>query len=257
MDKREEFQKLYQNGCGVKNWDWNTERYFDSTSDCYKSEAALMSSLTEEAYGMYGFEVDYYIKKMDLERDVVMGEDVLGGFERRFRIKIYSESLPTLQKQYSLQGMIYTEIIECDCSIEGFREASKIDYISGEEVWDEYEPKIGDVMYMKWCDLYYEILNVKKYGEGTVFLGSGITWKMKLRVWRNSHEEIEEGMDDLESYVSLGEVFNMGMKEVKSSGDILSINEEVESEKESQVVYGRENKEEGPKKYNDDVFGGW
>lgn len=250
MAFEEEFKKIYGNSCGIQNWDWNAKRYFDGTdNECYGSETALISSLTSEAYSMYGFEVDYYIKKIDLERDEIMGEDVLAQFVRRFRLKVYSESMPALQKQYSLQGMVYSEIVVVECVIEQFSDSSKIDYNSGMEEWEEELPKIGDLMYFRWCDLYYEVLNVKKFGEGSVFLGSPITYRFNLRVWRNAHEDIEsDGMEDLDSYVSLGEVFNMDMKSVGSSGDMLSINSVIDEETEKQVIY---------RKPKDDVFNGW
>ena len=60
-----EFSRLFGGGCSVSGKDWNAPRYFDGIdNDCYKAEAALVSSLTSEAYGNFGFEVQYYLKSI-------------------------------------------------------------------------------------------------------------------------------------------------------------------------------------------------
>lgn len=47
----EEFKKVFGNSCSIENYDWTKPRFFDSLgNDCYGSEAALMASLTSEAY---------------------------------------------------------------------------------------------------------------------------------------------------------------------------------------------------------------
>lgn len=49
-DFASEFKKVFGNSCPPQT-DWNQPRFFDSlNSDCYGSEAALMASLTSEAY---------------------------------------------------------------------------------------------------------------------------------------------------------------------------------------------------------------
>jgi hypothetical protein len=150
--------------------------------------------------------------------------------------------------------MIYTEIVEVQCTIQHFAEASRYDWkTENPEAYESIVPKIGDLMYFKYSDLYYEVLNVKQFAEGTTFLSTPITYKFSLRVWRNSHENVDElnvnddNMEHLRSYVELGETFNvehdMGennkhitveehpdynpqeTSKVNASGDILSIND--------------------------------
>ena len=49
-DFASEFKKVFSNSCPPQT-DWTKPRFFDSlNSDCYGSEAALMASLTSEAY---------------------------------------------------------------------------------------------------------------------------------------------------------------------------------------------------------------
>ena len=112
-----EFSKLFKTGnCSVEGKDWTAPRYFDSTeNDCYKAEAALLSELSSEAYNMFGFEVQYYLKNIDTKKDRLYGEDPLENVERRFLLKMYTESIPTMQRQYELQGMIFPENIKKAC----------------------------------------------------------------------------------------------------------------------------------------------
>ncbi len=254
----EEFAKVFSNNCGPST-DWSQPQPFNgSTNECYKREAALMASLTSEAYNNFGFEVEYYIKKISTKQDRLYGEDTLENFERRFKLKVYTDSIPQLQRQYELQGMAYTEIVTLQATIAHFTEASTVDYITGEQVWDSYYPKIGDVMYFPWCDLYYEVLNVKEFAENTSFLQTPVTFTFSLRVWRNSHESVDitnvndDKMEHLRSYVELAETFDIAHKtdngpfehitepvsneaelptsKVASTGDMLNTNETIEKE---------------------------
>lgn len=240
----EEFSKLYKGNCSVKNKDWTAERFFDSTADCYAAEAALVSSLTSEAYNTYGFPVQYFVKNHDTKIDPLFGEDPLENIIRRFEVNMYAESLPNLQKQYELQGMIYTEIITMQCTIAHFDEASRIDFEDGIPKYESYIPRIGDIIYMEYSQLYYEIINVKKFAEGSTFLGAPITYQFSLRVWRNNHEFVDEynenndKMDDLRNFIELGETFNLETKTdtiektsvVTAETDKLSINDSIEKD---------------------------
>ena len=47
------FKKIFSNSCTPQT-DWSQPRFFDAlNSDCYGSEAALLASLTSEAYNKY------------------------------------------------------------------------------------------------------------------------------------------------------------------------------------------------------------
>lgn len=278
-DYASEMASLFGGHCDVKNKDWNEERYFDSTASCYASETALMESLTSEAYNTYGFKVQYFVKKIDLKRDPLWAEDPLENIERRFELQMYAESIPTLQKQYDLQGMIYTEIITCQCTIAHFDEASKIDFESGLSSYDSYIPRIGDLVYMYYSGLYYEVINVKPFAEGSTFLGKPITYTFSLRVWRNNHETVDapglnpDKMEDLRSYVELGETFNLDTHTdtiektsvVTHESDYLSINQSVKEDVDkngnpmdnvaSHVKYKPKQKLED--KTDIDPFAGW
>lgn len=270
-DFASEFNRLYQGGCGITNKDWSKPEMFDGTDPrgCYANEAALMSSLTSEAYNKYGFEVDYYIKNISTKRDELYGEDPLWNIERRFRLKVYTEQVPNLQRQYQIQGMVYTEMVTVQCTIAHFEEASGYDYEQqtyNEELVDV--PKIGDIMYFQYCDKYYEVINVKAFGDGTTFLGTPITYTFTLRVWRNNHEDVDimgQNPDNMpiEDYTSLAETFGIDGEEEapkqkivkvvdeEGNGDYLAVNPDVRNPEVNTSYIPNE------KSVWDDDWGGW
>lgn len=258
-DFASEFAKVFNNGCAPTTTDWNAPRYFDSINNpCYEKEAALLSSLTSEAYSQFGFEVQYFIKKISTHSDRIYGEDPLENVERRFKLKVYAESVPSMQRTYELQGMSYDEIVEVQATIRHFEEASQVDFVTGEAVWNTVVPNIGDIIYFPWCDTYYEVLNIKGFADGTTFLSTPITYTFSLRVWRNAHESVDitkvndDNMEHLRSYVELSETFNIDHKsdankfehidpaitgtsglptsKVVAGDDVLSINDKLETE---------------------------
>lgn len=248
-------------------------------NDCYGSEAALMASLTSEAYNKFGFEVYYFIKEHDTKFDPLLGEDQLENVKRRFALQVYTDNVPQLQKQYQIQGMIYTETVTLQCTVAHFDEASRINFVTGEPEYESAIPKIGDLMYFKYSDLYYEVINVKKFAEGTAFLSTPINYTFIVRVWRNSHENVDElnvnddNMEHLRSYVELGETFNVDVdmgkhspdqtivtpeqkphSKVEAKGDVLSINDNLEERAQKQAIYNDKNKDDTNRF---DPFDGW
>lgn len=276
-----EFTKLFKSGsCSVNGKDWTKAKYFDSqNNDCYAAEAALMSSLTSEAYSNFGLEVQYYIKDIDTKHDRLYGEDPLENIVRRFTLKMYADTLPTLQKTYMIQGLEYQEIITCQCTIQHFMEASQLEYGTNIQKYNVAVPKIGDIIYMEYSNLYYEVINVKTFADGSTFLSSPITYTFSLRIWKNSHEFIDEKnenpdkMDEFRKYVELDETFDLDSSptitktsEVGPDSDMLEINTDLPKDVDkkgeptdnvnSHVEYQyKESKTDNPKYY--DPFEGW
>jgi hypothetical protein len=249
-------------------------------NDCYKAEAALLSELSSEAYNMFGFEVQYYLKDINTKKDRLYGEDPLANVERRFLLKMYTDSIPSMQKQYELQGMIYSEIITCQCTVQHFYEASQLSYPDMKNIYEAEVPKIGDIVYIEYSDTYYEVINVKEFAEQSTFLSTPITYTFKLRVWHNNHEDVDnlnvnnDPMDEFRKYAELAETFKLDTStsttnktsEVTSESDMLSTNKDAVNDVDinnkpkdnlpTNVQYkSKEIKEENPQYY--DPFEGW
>ena len=175
--------------------------------------------------------------------------------------------------------MIYSETVTLQCTVAHFDEASRINFVTGEPEYESAIPKIGDLMYFKYSDLYYEVINVKKFAEGTAFLSTPINYTFIVRVWRNSHENVDElnvnddNMEHLRSYVELGETFNVDVdmgkhspdqtivtpeqkphSKVEAKGDVLSINDNLEERAQKQAIYNDKNKDDTNRF---DPFDGW
>lgn len=276
-----EFSRLFGGGCSVSGKDWNAPRYFDPASnDCYKAEAALISELNSEAYNNFGFEVQYYLKDIDTKIDREYGEDPLHNVERRFKLQMYTDSIPVMQKEYQIQGMVYPEILTCQCTIQHFYEASQLSYPDMRDIYEPEVPKIGDIVYVEYSDTYYEVVNVKEFGEGSTFLTTPITYFFHLRVWRNNHDFIDEHnvnpdkMEEFREYAELAETFKLDTStstgdttsDIAPESDMLSINTDIKKDVddagkpkdnvESHAIYkDNEIKEDNPKYY--DPFDGW
>ena len=202
--------------------------------------------MTSEAYNQYGFEVEYYIKQISTKRDKLYGEDALENIVRRFKLSVYTTEVPQMQKQYQLQGMYYTDVVQLQCTIQHFKEASVLDYMTNTAKYAEYYPKIGDLMYFPWNKTFYEIVNVKTFSDGSTFLSVPITFEFILKVWKPSHEDVdimqknEDKMPEVSGLASLGEALDIELNGVKvvsadlvdkvkgrpfsTSGDVLAIN---------------------------------
>lgn len=239
-DFNTEFTRIWSSSsCSISGWDWNESVAFDSTdsASCYSNEADLISSLTSEAYSTYGFEVDYMIKQVSTKRDKIFGEDPLENIVRRFRLDVYAEELPKMSKSYQLQGMLYEELVTIYATIAHFSEASQYNYSRSECKYEIYTPKVGDLMYFKYSDKYYEIINVKKYADDSTFLSSPITYTFILKIWKNDHVDVGlgDGADTedsmpIKTYTSLSETLDIdnSISTVESNSDVLAINDFVE-----------------------------
>lgn len=244
-----EFAKIFSTtGCTIAGYDWNAPHYFDPNSDCYAAETALISSLTSEAYNKFGFTVEYYIKQISTKRDKLFGEDALENIVRRFKLSVYTATVPSMQKDYELQGMYYQDVVQIQCTVQHFKEASVRSFVTDKEEYEEYYPKIGDLMYFPWNKTFYEIINVRTFSEESTFLSVPITFEFVLKVWKPSHEDVdimnknEDKMLEVSALASLGEAFDIEIKDggakivsadlvdnannrpFSTSGDILSIN---------------------------------
>lgn len=245
-DYESEYERLFSNGCKVSGHDWTKERYFDPNSNCYGAETALFSSLTSEAYTTYGVKAIYYIKRISTNRDSLFGEDPLELFERYFKLNMYMESTPTLQKTYEIQGMSFEEFVHIFASIEHFSEASRYDENQKSIIYDSYLPKIGDVIQFTFNEIYYEVINVKKYASGSTFMTVPLTYEFVLRQWKNDHEDTKTDMP-IGDVSNLAKVFNISNETVNSSGDILSVNEtvstknQVNSDNNPEIIIKKDN----------------
>lgn len=140
---------------------------------------------------------------------------------------MYTSEVPQQQKQYQLQGMQYNDIVRVLCTIQHFKEASVLSYLTGQKEFEEYYPKIGDLMYFPWNKTFYEIVNVKMFNDGSSFLTVPITFEFILKTWQPGHEDVDvmqqntDDMNTISRFAELAESFNIENKTADVSADML------------------------------------
>jgi hypothetical protein len=126
-----------------------------------------------------------------------------------------------MQKSYELQGMIYNEMITCQCTIQHFYDASQLSYPDMKDIYEPIEPRIGDIVYIEYSDTFYEIVNVKEFAENTTFLSVPTTYTFILRIWHNNTDNVDElnlnpdKMEEFRHYNQLGETFNLDLTDTE------------------------------------------
>lgn len=167
--------------------------------DCYSSAGNIVTedeghqaeAYTTEAYGTFGLQVVYYKVSENLERDKILGEDQLQVVQRAFNIVMYTEQLPPNVRTYQLQGIWGEDVITCFVGVTAFKYWSTY---GGKDrntpkVYDDFVPRIGDVVYLPQNDTFYEIRDVKYYQEA--FGLQSHTYTLTLRVYKDTKLTID------------------------------------------------------------------
>ena len=275
-------------------WLCSTVSRLDDDSDniVCPNEEDTDNVLIQDAYEKFGIICVYYRVTEDLLRDKLFGEDQLKYIQRSWYFNGYVEQLPPNVRSYQLQGIWGEDVVRMFASIDAFNYYSTYGGKDKNtpEVYEEQPPSIGDIVYIKYSDTYYEIVNVKPFAEGTTFLSTPMTWFFHLRVWHNNHDDVDhfdqnpDKMEEFRSYNELAETFDLDLKadengvptsRVEPESDMLAINKDLvkdtdieempkkdpkiveptDNVKTNVICKDKEIKEGNPDYY--DPFGGW
>lgn len=148
-------------------------------------------SYTTEAYGTYGLKFVYYKVSQNLNRDRVFGEDQLQVIERAFNFMGYTESIPPNVRTYHLEGIYGEDLLQVKVGVPAFKYWSTY---GGEdrntpEIYDDFIPRIGDIVYLEPNDTFYEIRDVKFYNEA--FGLASHTYDITLKVYKDTKMTID------------------------------------------------------------------
>lgn len=185
----------------ISAYDWlcstlkNKDDYICANDDTgnmvSKDEGYLDEGFTTDAYGTYGLQVVYYKVSENLERDKIFGEDQLQVVERAFNIMMYTEQLPPNVRTYHLQGIWGEDILTCYVGVTAFKYWSTY----GEkdrntpQVYDDFIPRIGDIVYLPQNETFYEIRDVKYFKEAFGLMSH--TYTLTLRVFKDTKLTID------------------------------------------------------------------
>lgn len=158
----------------------------DNGSSISTSESNNIEAFTTEAYGTFGLQCIYYKVSEHLRRDKIFGEDQLQVVERAFNFIMYTEQLPPNVRTYQLQGIWGEDVITSYVGITAFKYWST--YGGSDRntplVYDDFVPRIGDVVYLPQNDTFYEIRDVKYYQEA--FGLASHTYTLTLKVYKDT-----------------------------------------------------------------------
>ena len=162
--------------------------------DCYSSAGNIVTdeegknaeAFTTEAYGTFGLQSVYYKVSENLVRDKIYGEDQLQVIERAFNFMMYTEQLPSNVRTYQLQGIWGEDVLTVFVGRTAFKYWSTYGGSDRNtpQVYDDFEPRIGDVVYLPQNDTFYEIRDVKYYQEA--FGLQSHTYTLTLKVYKDS-----------------------------------------------------------------------
>lgn len=166
--------------------------YNDDTGNIVTDdEGKQAEAYTTEAYGTYGLQVVYYKVSENLQRDKIFGEDQLQVIERAFNIVMYTEQLPPNVRTYQLQGIWGEDVITCFVGVTAFKYWSTY---GGKDrnkplVYEDFVPRIGDVVYLPQNKTFYEVRDVKYYNEA--FGLQSHTYTLTLSVYKDTKLTID------------------------------------------------------------------
>ena len=197
-----------------------------SVNEGYNAEA-----FSTETYGTFGLNVVYYKISENLRRDKIFGEDPLRKIERAFNIVMYTEQLPPNVRTYQLQGIWGEDVITCYVGITAFKYWSTYGGKTRNtpKVYDDFQPRIGDLIYLAQNDTLYEIRDVKYYTEA--FGLQSHTYTLTLKVYKGSKLTIDTmnetlpTTDIIYNYATSALSAQYQMKDVLSNNDILDYND--------------------------------
>lgn len=218
-------------------------KWLRKTTSTYNNERELYEVLQMELYNNKGVPMYYY--PVSINSDKVFGEDNSRVVQRRFDFMAYYE-LPAEVRQTGIMGISYTDNFPIYISIMHFNHVSRCN-VSGTYTPDFYTipviPKIGDIVYAKYNQTLYIVLNVKT--EIDMFLQGKHSYTIQLEVFKDKSylfsDEMKTLTDDPLYNVSRG-----------TSQDMFAVNDDVEAVKPA-IIYNPLPTECAPK----DPFNGW
>ncbi|MFW6272689.1 MAG: hypothetical protein ACOC2U_02780 [bacterium] len=211
--------------------DINDPDFFYKQGSEYNSDSTLYDLLLTESFNKNGLPLVYYVSTYDTNYDKIFGEDNDRRFERKFNCMCYTPDLPKEEQIWTQFGIEGLDNFQLFISQRHFKVVS-----------DDYVPKVGDVIYTKYNNRYYEINDVGQ--EDNMFLQRKHTWTLTVAPFKDNNVSLNPAtsatMQD-----DIGEITNQ-------DDDLFNISDYVDNEKDD-ILYDPSDTEETP----DDIWGSW
>lgn len=243
--------------------------FWANDTECKDNERDLYSNLTDDAFNKFAPTWTYYKTSYDPEKDPIYGEDNTRFIQRKFFVKGYIDDMPEEVTNYHISGIMGIDIVRVFITKSHFKLASTyglaIDegefneefsqdptaVTNGENTYESFTPKIGDILLLNSNKIFYEIINIRDTLEQ--FLNKPNNYELVLRVYKDNKLTVDKTHPTLQNPDDLiYTVAQENFEDFENFTDYLKINKEVLDEFDK---FKFEEKE--PKDNIDDVFGGW
>lgn len=186
---------------GVPNCSYASNPYINFGGSQYSADRCLYDQLTAQGINMYGFTVDYIQVTSNVDYDPIFMEDPTKRMVRKFDIRMKYD-LATRKRSYQKFGALLEDTITCIVSKESFKYAIGIyetvpwwqnrgltqSEVEALGIYNQSVPKVGDVVYLRDNDTYYEIVDFDdRQGDGELNYGHAPAWYVYLKEMRDEH----------------------------------------------------------------------
>lgn len=220
---------------------YNTNDYFQKDTECADAERELYDVVQMDAWNSFGVNIIYYVTDYSLTNDTIYAEDndrtVLRGFEATG----FMEQLPREDRNVPLFGIEGLDLFKVYLNKLHFSTVSTYS-ASQSAVYNSYKPSVGDLIYLEYSDIYYEITHVKDKVEQ--FLQRPHSWDLAVREYKDFHLTLSASVSST--------VPNTTLSAYVDQEDYLEINSDIDLEKTT-ILYTSSVGEEPPQ----DPFAMW
>ena len=161
-----------------------------------KSEKRLYEDLIIEGLKIYGQDV-YYLPRTLVNRDLILGEDMLSKFSSALLLEAYMETTEGFAGEQEIINKFGLEIREDTTFMISKRRFNQaVDEKA--TLIKEGRPNEGDIIYMPLMNSFFEIQFVQDQ-EPFFQLGQLPVYKLVCTRWEYSSEQIDTGVSDIDS----------------------------------------------------------
>lgn len=173
-----------------------------------RSEQRLFEDLIIEGLKIYG-NLIYYIPRVLVNRDLVLGEDNSSKFKNALAVEMYFETTEGFLGQQELINKFGLEIREDTTFMVSKRRFEEF-VSSRSDLIVSGRPNEGDILYFPLMNSFFEIQFVEDQ-EPFFQLGNLPVYKLRVTRWEYSSEDLDTGVteiDDTETEYSLNLLLN-------------------------------------------------
>lgn len=156
-----------------------------------KSEQDLIDSLVTEAIQIKGLDV-YYIPRILVKEDLILGEDVLNRFEQKYQLEMWVKTYDGFKGEGSFIKKFGLEIRDQATIV---MSVTRFNTVLG----DDYErPREGDLIFFPLTNTLFEIKYVTK--ETPFYqLGRCSMFECTIELFEYTHQEFNTGVPEIDS----------------------------------------------------------